>query len=921
MVEANSEDNMDEDTKLALDSVRIVQDPALELQEDKQNSLSDEAELDELTSEDARSLGDVPKGAGSLSFESDDEPMERRAFLRHRLVGSTDADQAKLKGKGSRTRFLGKGMRAKRRKKRTKPKQAAPKSSQTRQSSTSHIGVTTMASNEQSSAAISLANTLKQHLPSINLSSGMQKLIMTKLGSTGPASTLFKQQQQQQQMAAQESPQYIEASGQVQAQPVGSPADANLLIRHASGFIENPRLAEYPWPPGSMPSSMQSASEDNAAYFPSLGAEPNKVMLQPNKMIPVEIVGLDPVVASSILRDTTGSAQLLGEPQHVPEASSPPQSNPVLFPHQQQLGTRPVGEGDHMRSSAKSSSILHIHHFHHPGSRASSILGSNSVQRPSSPVAGPETEVHNGSNRGAVGENSHFEASEEPTRQVHNPKSNQMQREQTFVNDKGELVYLAMEEQAGSPPDSVADQQQPEKAEGDSESNQHAVDQNKGAWNHRGTHIGRPQQLAGLMSPNQASSELQQRIYLTKSGQPVNIIGMGKPPFLRDDKQRLLMVSYKPQLQNMTSVESESASRAPFNDGQESRPGLLSSKHILEGTSFVLNPAGQQAQYNSQSENQQQIVPVEQLNFIRSRLLASNSSNVSDPVDKPQAQSENRVPSKSTLVNESGLLTLVNNEAITKNGSAPFWSGSEVGSLNGYLDSKMASLKTTSESVPTGQRNNRLNSAELYKHLSSTLVDNQTGKLELPTANQASLGNSQSSKLTNQQLLRLLTDLRSTNSSALDQVLLAPNVSVVNQHPQLQQHEILRPVGKLALGQTLEDATRYTKLSDYFPVPPPQLSGPQSANTFETLEPHHAHHRNQKFKADSTGFRQDWTRGVGSTRHSNYSNTNAEEPVEFALSDSSGGVSNLAVTFIFIISLVTVALIAGKSQINMRTYH
>lgn len=497
-----------------------------EAQEDTQNSVSIEPDwnqtVDDKQAPDERQLKAEHRqadtsGGHSVDYDehsdssessdkmtntnsSNNDQLSRRAHLLsnfgHKLGNGPISNELR-KLRNQRAKLFAKGQ-SKRRRRRRKSKQGtnAPddekrqtgsspvaliKSMQTRQGSTTSTTTSaTMLANygqrqpePAASSSSALSNTIRQHLPSFQLSAAMQRLVMNKLG--------VQQQQQQphalksldsqhQHLAGANRPLEFAFDYPASASSIAQELTPNRLIKQQQLQLdEHPRLAELisQWAAvtGDEPAASYPVAA-KAARVPMMGSP---TAANGGRMIPIEIIGLDPTVTSSILY----GAPELSSSQRVPAGSElPSDSNQVFAANgptdalasfdgraRPPAGESPSAGANPMEQEPerpdnrdparpgqtggrlKPSSVFHIHHFHHTQTK---------------PAAASQQEATNGD------EQQHQQPQLQPQQQQQQPQEDQnnqqteqpgdlKQQQQVAVNEKGELVYLPIEH-GGEPP-------------------------------------------------------------------------------------------------------------------------------------------------------------------------------------------------------------------------------------------------------------------------------------------------------------------------------------------------------------------------------------------------------------------------------------------------------------------------------------
>lgn len=433
----------------------------------------------------------------------------------------------------------------------------------------------------QSSPSSSLSNAIKQHLPSFQLSSTVQKLLLSKL---------IGQQNQQQQTQKQPVGHFNQltapfahfhdhqASGSLASvDSLASVGDVDLSGKQPdlnNNDIEDSRLSDLIDAFGHQQSSPSGDSINANFRLPSVAAAsaasvaPSEQQLrfqQPGKqLIPIEIIGIDPSVSNSILygpssqdlSSTSGSASGNGaETTPGEQAEQPLSDSSQVFAsnggHEDSTSVSAdqtnAGQEDdfeathhrppnsineqltrfqHPRQQPKPSSVFHIHHFHHTNPK----VGENNQPETTS------TPAEQGGGGGGGGETS--QATVEPSdqqpdgiqetsgqqHQQGTPSDNDQNRQQVAVNERGELVYVSSEAPTNEQQQVVLVQAQQPGEAGEQPAGVNLVDQSRRlqpSWRHNRL----AQQTANehwqtLPSQVAAANEPPQRLISLQRGQP-----------------------------------------------------------------------------------------------------------------------------------------------------------------------------------------------------------------------------------------------------------------------------------------------------------------------------------------------------------------------------------------------------------------
>lgn len=431
-----------------------------------------------------------------------DETLSKRAFLINR--GSSISEELR-KLRKQRAKFFPKGSVLKRKKGKKKFK-----STQTRQSSATTASYENLAAptdqyvqllrqlklqhHQQQqhqhqyrqpsfvSASINpISSTLRQHFPSLatnthQLSSTVQKLIMGKLSpqtsgtrqsgrlvplqlQLAAAAAAHDNNDQQQQVMYPSIVSAHSLHGGETLTYTKSPSSNRLneVLHQWASSDESPMYASS----GSLLKQairQQQVNNPNPNPNPNLNLNPNAN--KSNKMIPIEIIGLDPAVTNSIMY---GSNESLRGNSHPISDSSPVSSGDDMDHKQHGVYHASSIRAPHMPSKAyaerpKASSILHIHHFHTQAKANSPMMqhqrqiGSNadasSAEQQEIVVSGSQSTPADGLLQ--------VIQHQQPTGQQHityqqpdrGYRSGQApQHKQVYVNDRGQLVYLSVEDQ------------------------------------------------------------------------------------------------------------------------------------------------------------------------------------------------------------------------------------------------------------------------------------------------------------------------------------------------------------------------------------------------------------------------------------------------------------------------------------------
>lgn len=353
-------------------------------------------------------------GTSVENAEQDEDLLSRRASLRGSSKLSEEVrrlrEHAKLLGKIPLS-----SKRAKRRKKKGAGSRdkAMSKSTLTRQSTTT-VGY----GNLQEWPSIS--SSIRQHFPTLanplQLPSAVQKLIMNKLNpNTG-----------QHQNPRQNLESLIQQQHQNQL-PQGMDESALNEIMHQHQK-DNGRLVDFlnQWAPSEDTptlAGMNSASLDK--HQPS------------NNMVPVEIIGLDPAVTNSILYDSNGSVDSQADSSQTYPSKGDNSANSI-YPQSDMHQVNQYGASNLQSKGypGRTSSVLHIHHFHHSQVRPGNAM----MQGQAGTGMKTDDQGESSANGNNVQSIESLSGNYVQTRQ----QQEKVIQSPMYVNEKGEVVYLAM---------------------------------------------------------------------------------------------------------------------------------------------------------------------------------------------------------------------------------------------------------------------------------------------------------------------------------------------------------------------------------------------------------------------------------------------------------------------------------------------
>lgn len=573
--------------------------------------------------------------------ESDDE-IERRL-----LVGSKISEELR-KLREQRAKRLSKKQRRQRRRNKKRRRQISGKNlakmTQTRQSSSSTqaYDATAAASSTDSPmiTASPLTTGLRQHLPNpLNLSSAVQRLLLGKLSSANSATQRNPQDQQvalgqslaEQKFSASNQQgtsmmtinpmlhniEYLQAANDYQGTASHLPHRNRHHLQPSSSdglFSDSFAQAQA----SSISGAGTAAGSSFAARLPAVSNN--------RQVVPIEIIGLDPAVTNSIIYGG-GELQLLdnGGGATSPGDNSDNQSGASnqLRQLQQTRGLRNINLDSGSRANLNQPAILHIHHFHTSSAGGKqTVVDAGGTEQEMSDVGQqqqPQAQEQQNETNVSVEPNSNEPATASQDAQQIQTISNSagqnqwqttqgIQNQQLFVNDKGELVYLAVQNGGPATDDSQETNSSSESGE-QAPISEPASHEGEPPGGHGGPHA----QAGSPTDEPAAVSNRQQQLFYTRhpsdrqivpipmhaNGGPQAAINhneasetdyggseasLAQPPesgAQSDDAGKMIMVSYRPsgggQASNSSSVIREQPMRGAYNDGQESTVALSSS--------------------------------------------------------------------------------------------------------------------------------------------------------------------------------------------------------------------------------------------------------------------------------------------------------------------------------------------------------
>lgn len=315
-----------------------------------------------------------------------------------------------------------------------------------------------------------ITSTIRQHLPSLpssfQISSAVQKLLMNKFGANS----------QQPTMAGSMGGRLKDYQHQELPQLDMSSTIANIPIQSISPSVssslaaEDNRLADllHQWAPSEMEPStamiptngyaqMTSASTNHKYPIQAASHQTKITTAANNKLIPIEIIGLDPSVTNTILygaqQGEGASGQSAGD--QIPSIYRPDSESSQLH---QTIGKDGVPSGPY--GQPKPSSIFHIHHFHHTkvSQPAQEGVGSNTTEEQQTELQQParlQQQISLADGGGGSG------PTEAPNDAQAGSSQDMKHQQQVALNEKGELLYAPIEHQGpGGDSNSVSDEPQ-----------------------------------------------------------------------------------------------------------------------------------------------------------------------------------------------------------------------------------------------------------------------------------------------------------------------------------------------------------------------------------------------------------------------------------------------------------------------------
>lgn len=534
-------------------------------------------------------------------------------------------------------------------------------------------------SNSNSNNNKPLSTTLKEHFPSlatpINLSTAVQRLIMNKLNSALTSSGSSNNHNNNnnnlgntasassQHSSSSVYPGYQKQHNHYMQQSQQSPsyADDQMAFR------------DHMWD-SSMKDHYSGSGSSNSATSPSLvsvgGGDDRAGNSKP--VIPIEIIGLDPAVTNSILFGDGGDQNdFLSSSSRSP--SPPPNRSPspaqsIYSSSYNNNNNRynnvysPSGPVAVIGGPPKASSVLHVHHFHMQKNQpptalisqqeaSSKLLINHHHHQPSYYNHQPSLEQQQLEQQQQQSQQQ--QQQDEPSNQQQ--QQPQQQQQQVFYNDKGDLVYLTVENQGvggGEQPEQQQDNQEtdsqaqtmPQINSGDSSTTTATIYQHQHQPEQNPSDIQQQQDYANGGQDSNSNNDLQVNSNRARKARPSDSKSYQVDP---DNKQQLVMVGYKPleSAQNQTTLVDnnngqQQQQQVYASDGQESKSSLISApKNFLltstdAGRSILKNIIGQQqssastiAANNNKLANELTILPIQTVGgeTLNSTLISTNN--------------------------------------------------------------------------------------------------------------------------------------------------------------------------------------------------------------------------------------------------------------------------------------------------------
>lgn len=987
--------------------------PAAKLQEDSNEALEDtqhsivvepedtkeresESETAAARSGEISPVGQEPAGLDYVDDDKDGDEIERRLFVES---GKKISDELK-RFREQRAKRFSRKQKHRRKRNRKRRRQISNKHlvkmTQTRQSSsstqaydgTASLPVTdasliTLNHQQQQHPNNQLTSSLKNHRPNpMNLSSAVQRLIMSKLG-TG---TNNNNHQHQQQLRAGQKFANEQQSSSTSAIVINPMPNVEFLQPAEEYRGDNQATKKYPHHQLHQPdlfadnfgqphaSSAFGASTtigdgNDVSTFHAGRLSSSTSAGNSRQVVPIEIIGLDPAVTNSIIYGSdNGESELPLDSGHSHYASNLAAATSGENTDQQS-GASNLQQTRGSRNTMNQPSILHIHHFH-------PLAGGNSKQQmadATAAVAAAATSAGHGGEgelaeqqqlsevsqqqqqlqqTGQAGDetNGGAEQINETTRdqreanQWHGAEQ-KFQNQQLFVTNKGELVYLAVQDKTGDGVhESVAghsgesvDPSEPQTQE-NTVGDAHVQDQltaerpNNDSSEHQFIPAGYQQQVIIMQHPNgsrsivpikQANNGNQQSNETgeedtnnsASAGQtmPVN---MAKPTTngsqLQNQANKMIMVSYRPSNMRQTvqgnGTQVQVPMRGAYNDGQESTHMLSEQKQAApnlmqhSAQNYGEKSTSPQGDFHNSTEANSHLLdrlwkqinttsiqqrPSAQMVQPPGSSYTSPASNSGPPLMGPLSFHLHTRPLLVEDVAAAGGSSLVDvNDLRT---SAPDWSRFRPSSLaGGAFRGPIPSNHSHPYSV--GIHQNMIDSSALFEPI-------MVARPNSAVAAAATLpGNSSSANLlTNSELLNLFRELKRPTSNSSSHSLVQAN--------------LIDAAAAASAASTKLGGFELTQASNQ--SPPKYLKNQQNQTLFPVVA-NSIHNKKppSKLNTDTITPSSNLPTPIVNTYRPNLASTSGGD----STADNSG-VSNLAMAFISVISLVTLALIAGKYMI------
>lgn len=491
--------------------------------------------------------------------ESDDLSLDRRFFIENgRLIGLKGSSQKIKKLTNQRLNSLSKKF------KRNKHKSFITKSKpSTRQAQVTSVGAHQDFESDAHKHVTSLKSRhYNQHLP---LASMVQKLVLNKWN---PVDDDLQQQQQvkanlrkiSQLRNSRNQQQKLLMQQNLMDSPLGLWGTSNPSRLPEQANWAAIRQAALPLPVAGDIFGNSAASEDSPTYSSSISAGKLNQLHHNARLVPVEIIGLDPEATRSILYNDNlfDDYSAPSSPYHQsPRANIQPEAQQSLtklrYPFQGVDGSRSQNQTkktDHLSApTLPEQKVVHIHFFHDQPTRSLNNSSSQTILL------------------------------DDGSRSNQNVEGVQQQDEvqQVFVNEKGEIV--SAEGQRERPQVAMTSTQETEEADEQQTSRPPGPKGNEGDQQQvlqLTDQMGRPISLNGTSIDGNRNVQI---IISDQNGQPIGIVPnpSNEASETGDNPQqpsKLLMVSYQPQDSNRTQLNSSQDSRSPISSDIIADPGL-----------------------------------------------------------------------------------------------------------------------------------------------------------------------------------------------------------------------------------------------------------------------------------------------------------------------------------------------------------